>query len=177
MHRRGPQAAHGTQVRCSRVFHCAALTERCSKREYLLAQIRQKDRTIQFLLKQIQNAQGPAANAASPPSSSTFNPSISESGADDGRSEAILNWLNRAGRSPSAGLEGDTIELSITDVDQANTSLPPEVAPLGTLANLAIRDAPSRPSSVGDPEENSEGEIGVARSDYFLNRTSTILAP
>ncbi|KZW01468.1 hypothetical protein EXIGLDRAFT_63179 [Exidia glandulosa HHB12029] len=140
-----------------------------NKREYLLAQIRQKDRTIQFLLKQIQAGQGPAS-AASPPSSSTFNPTISESGADDGRSQAILNWLNRAGRSPSSGLESEpTIELNITDVDQPLRSLPPEPAPLGMLANLAIRDVPSRPSSVGDPEDNSDGEIGVARSDYFMN--------
>ncbi|EJD40885.1 hypothetical protein AURDEDRAFT_115753 [Auricularia subglabra TFB-10046 SS5] len=144
-----------------------------NKREYLLAQIRQKDKTISFLLQKIQGINGAPANAASPPTSSTFNPSINEPPSTDSNTEnsdAILRWLARAGRSPSAGLDSEPgIELSVTDMDQPLHSLPPEPAPLGMLANLAIQDNHSRGgSSVGDPEENSEGEIGVARSDYFL---------
>lgn len=50
-------------------------------------------------------------------------------------------------------------------------SLPPEPAPLGMMARLAIRDTHSRTSSsIGDPEHDSDGEIGIARTDYFTNR-------
>ena len=163
-------------------LHCVARSCRHadayvpSKREYLLAQIRQKDRTIAFLLKQVQSAQAPAANghtASSPPSTSSFNPSLSDPAQESDQSDAIHQWLSRH-RSP--GIDDPVIDLSITGPDgEANeplVSLPPEPAPLGMLANLAIRDTPSRPSSLGDPEENSDGEIGIARSDFFHNRAS-----
>ena len=62
VHRRGPQAAHCAQVRFSRALAGAALTPR-SKREYLLALIRQKDRTISSLLTQIQGGGDAPAGA------------------------------------------------------------------------------------------------------------------
>ncbi|KAI0722050.1 hypothetical protein C8Q72DRAFT_859459 [Fomitopsis betulina] len=166
-----------------------------SKREYLLAQIRQKDVIIEKLLRELHNPY-----AATPLSIASYRLATSPS---DQNNRNVIAWLDRleesvqaAGRSagveafkiesrprasPGDGDEsdedgGDDTERGTAhgdedddDVQAKLQSLPDATVPLGLLAHLSLDNPKSRKSKKrGNAEGSDNEEVGVANDAYFM---------
>ncbi|KAH9914369.1 uncharacterized protein BXZ73DRAFT_55048 [Epithele typhae] len=158
---------------------------RHSKREYLLAQIRQKNAIIESLLKQIHNPY-----LATPMSIASYRMATSPT---DQNNQNILAWLDRLQASVQAagtvapgafkmdtradhtdessddapeGGAGEATERGsvghpeddepLKDADDRPTALPNEAVPIGMLANLALDNKPKRRRKA--PAKPKEGE-------------------
>ncbi|KAF7311314.1 hypothetical protein MKEN_01033100 [Mycena kentingensis (nom. inval.)] len=164
-----------------------------SKREYLLAQIRQKDAIIESLLKQLHNPY-----IATPLSIASYRMATSPS---DTTNRNIIAWLDRlqasvrSGEAPTtastfAALAGDT-SATLNGVvgaqdgsdgaspsdeeeeDGADTSVP-----IGLIANLSLgsnRDKDRKADGTEAKEDDDDDNIGVANASYFRPGPSTDL--
>ena len=198
-----------------------------SKREYLLAQLRQKEAIIDSLLKQIHNPthQTPL-NLALPSQTSLTTTAHSTVSPEPAANKDVLAWIEKiqgasvrtAGGTGGANAfqldtraeledpfhddaedddgagagENETEQEAEADVEPSEEnknksklhSLPEEAAPLGLIANLALRNtSPRKPSmgvvneepspavaEAGSPEQAGENDndVGVANVTYFL---------
>ncbi|EIW74294.1 hypothetical protein CONPUDRAFT_67760 [Coniophora puteana RWD-64-598 SS2] len=157
-----------------------------SKREYLLAQIRQKDQVIDTLLKQLHNPY-----IATPLSISSFKLAASPS---DENKENVLEWFNRLhasvhGPTPPQGPdpkafsqpgpsetasesgEGEEAEAD-SDSDGTPSALPDDAVPIGLLARLSLDRQRKRVATGVDEDEN----VGVANMEYFKPGPATNLS-
>ncbi|EPS93162.1 hypothetical protein FOMPIDRAFT_63796 [Fomitopsis schrenkii] len=166
-----------------------------NKREYLLAQIRQKDVIIEKLLRELHNPY-----AATPLSIASYRLATSPS---DQNNRNVIAWLDRleesvqaAGRS--GGVEafkmesrqraspgdaeesdedgGDDTERGSADGDEDEQdaqaklqALPDATVPLGLLAHLSLDNPRARKGKRRGNVDGSENEeVGVANETYFL---------
>ncbi|KAJ7208439.1 hypothetical protein B0H12DRAFT_1034254 [Mycena haematopus] len=166
-----------------------------SKREYLLAQIRQKDQIIESLLKQLHNPY-----IATPLSIASYRMATSPS---DASNRNILAWLDRLQASVRAGAgdisaanfassasetlmesdddevnEGEGEEDDEDDGDDGDASVLPDASvPLGLIANLSLSNSRSRERRAARNGEAAAREdefddldddnVGVANAAYF----------
>ncbi|KAF7373023.1 Protein priB [Mycena sanguinolenta] len=129
--------------------------------EYFTEQIRQKDRVIESLLKQLQNryVSAPPSVVASP--SDTTNQTICDSRTNSqGRGRSL--WFKESSENDQGGDEGG--EDTGTDV---NT----DVLPIAGAALGLITDSSLNPSRHGaqnrEPEDLDESDVGVANMAYL----------
>jgi hypothetical protein len=174
-----------------------------NKREYLLAQIRQKDAIIESLLKQLHNPY-----TATPLSISSYRMATSPS---DQNNSNIIAWLDRLNSSVrTAGGHGGPKAFSLEprpkaeqadsdndsdhragdndDVDDGAdtrcegregedlTGLPDAAVPLGLIANLSLSNSKGRVKKGSlDVDEVDDDNIGVANETYFMPGPATDL--
>ncbi|KZT65531.1 hypothetical protein DAEQUDRAFT_768801 [Daedalea quercina L-15889] len=166
-----------------------------SKREYLLAQIRQKDIIIEKLLRELHNPY-----AATPLSIASYRMATSPS---DQSNRNVIAWLDRleesvqaAGRSGGTeafkfdsrqrGGAGEGGEESDDEGDEGTErgsadgeddedaeaklqALPDATVPLGLLAHLSLDNPRAKKGKKRAGAEGSENEdVGVANETYFL---------
>ncbi|KAI0795864.1 hypothetical protein C8Q75DRAFT_744153 [Abortiporus biennis] len=167
-----------------------------NKREYLLAQIRQKDAIIESLLKQLHNPY-----LATPLSIAAYRMATSPS---DQNNRNVLAWLDRLQSSvQSAGTPGGAkafglesrqqgvqeeseddseddpttgrtvVPRDVEDLqaeDEKLHSLPDAAVPLGLIANLALSNTNSKKAASrdGEAEVEDDDNVGVANETYFM---------
>ncbi|KAI0338738.1 hypothetical protein BDW22DRAFT_1432263 [Trametopsis cervina] len=163
-----------------------------SKREYLLAQIRQKDAIIESLLKQLHNPY-----LATPLSIASYRMATSPS---DQNKQNVITWLDRlqdsvrtagksagarafnldsrgstdgedesAGESEASEVGEQTERGSVGTVkveDEERQQLIPDAAvPLGLIASLSLNN--TKKTSAKDDDETDDDNVGVANETYF----------
>ncbi|KAI0084549.1 hypothetical protein BDY19DRAFT_970897 [Irpex rosettiformis] len=165
-----------------------------NKREYLLAQIRQKDAIIESLLKQLHNPY-----LATPLSIASYRMATSPS---DQNKQNILIWLDRLQDSVrTAGGSGGTNAFNLDSRNRAAADgeeesdseaeevgeptergsvgtvkieeeekkmqlLPDTAVPLGLIADLSLNNT-KKTSAKGD-DDNDDDNVGVANETYFV---------
>ncbi|KAF8264089.1 fungal-specific transcription factor domain-containing protein [Lactarius quietus] len=155
-----------------------------SKREYLLAQMKQKDMIIESLLKQLHNPY-----LASPLSIEAYRMAMPSS---DHQRQTVIAWLDRlqsSVRSPPVRsgpaknpFQFDTRAGDSEESDDERTQqqhAPLRLAPIGLLANLAISTSKDDPVSEkkGKGGENADDDdVGVASKQFFMPGPSSNLA-
>jgi hypothetical protein len=163
-----------------------------NKREYLLAQIRQKDAIIESLLKQLHNPY-----LATPLSIASYRMATSPS---DQNNRDIIAWLDRLQASVrSAGVTGGDRAFKLEsrtknaddsdpesgedDIDiiepedalpdpETMQSLPDAAVPLGLIADLSLSHNKAKASShngdVASTDTLDDDNVGVANETYFM---------
>ncbi|TFY76912.1 hypothetical protein EWM64_g7100 [Hericium alpestre] len=169
-----------------------------NKREYLLAQIRQKDVIIESLLKQLHNPY-----LATPLSIAAYRMATPSS---DNHRQNVIAWLDRmqssVRRTPGAGAgftlprempaddesDGGSETAPEHESDEPPTSahtlvdpeaetypgLPDTAVPLGLLANLSISNSKQKGKSAladlarAEDPNDDDDNVGVANDTYFL---------
>ncbi|KAJ7666954.1 hypothetical protein DFH06DRAFT_1384519 [Mycena polygramma] len=124
-----------------------------SKREYLLAQIRQKDAIIESLLKQLHNPY-----IATPLSIASYRMATSPS---DATNRNILTWLDRLQASVRAGTPGDTTAANFASSTSASLSSarnPNFKSPNFNSTNPNLASNPAFEESDDDEAGEGEGE-------------------
>jgi hypothetical protein len=172
-----------------------------NKREYLLAQIRQKDAIIESLLKQLHNPY-----LATPLSIASYRMATSPS---DQNNRNIIAWLDRlqasvrsagdAGGERAFKLEsrsknpddsdqesdhgrdedgGDGDDDTVLDPETLQ-ALPDSTVPLGLIANLSLSNSKAKASShngdVASTDTLDDDNVGVANETYFMPGPATDL--
>ncbi|KAG2018650.1 priB protein, variant 3 [Coprinopsis cinerea AmutBmut pab1-1] len=156
-----------------------------NKREYLLAQIRQKDAIIESLLKQLHNPY-----TATPLSIASYRMATSPS---DQNNRSILDWLDRLQSSvrdtgskggPHTFLgaretiqeesdheeetqgdqdqEGDSDSDTLSSDDKIRSSLPDAHVPLGLIANLSLSNSKTSKKK----KDISKDAVAIAEEDF-----------
>ncbi|KAH6903859.1 hypothetical protein BKA70DRAFT_1373739 [Coprinopsis sp. MPI-PUGE-AT-0042] len=173
-----------------------------SKREYLLAQIRQKDSVIESLLKQLHNPY-----VATPLSIASYRLATSPS---DKNNQDVLEWLeqlvasvrdtgSKAGsqaflvpREKKDNQESDEEAVVVNNDDsnndsdglnpEAQLSLPDAHVPLGLIANLSLSNTPkpkhsddAKHASALAEDDFNDDNVGVANETYFMPGPATNL--
>lgn len=168
---------------------------RLSKREYLLAQIRQKDAIIESLLKQLHNPY-----LATPLSIASYRMATSPS---DASNRNVLAWLDRLQSSVQNAAGGTS---SFNDVrggdeesdddegggrmthaqryglvphdeeeeeqEETQTALPDSHVPLGLIANLSLTSHQGTKKGKGKKGDDADDDnVGVANETYFMPGT------
>jgi hypothetical protein len=170
-----------------------------NKREYLLAQIRQKDTIIESLLKQLHNPY-----IATPLSIASYKLATSPS---DQNNSNIIAWLDRLQSSVrTAGAQGAAQTFKFdprphedeetdsesdraqgehdgggdgegTEATEIGDRLPDAAVPLGLIANLSLSNSKGKKGR-GTGLEGDEGDddnVGVANETYFMPGPATDL--
>ncbi|KAF8198312.1 hypothetical protein K438DRAFT_1584084 [Mycena galopus ATCC 62051] len=146
-----------------------------SKREYLLAQIRQKDQIIESLLKQLHNPY-----IATPLSIASYRMATSPS---DATNRNILAWLDRLQASVRAGA-GDITAANFASsasasLDVAKKTLPKSASFNSTTpniaSNLAFEDSPDDDEGGNEGEEEDDEDDGGDRDASVLPDASVPL--
>lgn len=170
-----------------------------NKREYLLAQIRQKDAIIESLLKQLHNPY-----LATPLSIASYRMATSPS---DASNRNVLAWLDRLKSSVQTASGGTS---SFNDVrggeeesdedegggrvthaqryglvphdeeeeeqEETQTALPDSHVPLGLIANLSLTSHQGTKKGKGKKGDDADDDnVGVANETYFMPGPATNL--
>ncbi|KAF9048353.1 hypothetical protein BDZ89DRAFT_1057928 [Hymenopellis radicata] len=167
-----------------------------NKREYLLAQIRQKDAIIESLLKQLHNPY-----LATPLSIASYRMATS---AGDTNNRSVIQWLDKLQASVQSSQQQQQtafsqVRNSHDDSDEEETSrenpsdesgedgepqtaLPDSHVPLGLIANLSLtthqsdKKGKKTNKKIGDDEaEADDDNVGVANETYFMPGPATNL--
>ncbi|KAH9895576.1 hypothetical protein C8Q73DRAFT_822877 [Cubamyces lactineus] len=170
------------------------LVSHCSKREYLLAQIRQKNAIIESLLKQIHNPYlaTPMSIAsyrmATPPTDQNnqnvivfldrLQASVQTADTNTGANAFKMDTRadDRRDDSDDSGDERGANELTerestapLKDAEDKPHALPDQTVPIGLLAKMAL-DNKRKPRKSGaklKENESSDDDIGVANETFF----------
>ncbi|KAK7682019.1 hypothetical protein QCA50_014983 [Cerrena zonata] len=167
-----------------------------NKREYLLAQIRQKDAVIESLLRQLHNPY-----VATPMSIASYRMATSPS---DQNNQNVLAWLERmeasvqtAGTSaglkafqldsrsrtedPAEDVSDDDTDDGVDDPTERGTqadqdagddeklySLPDSTVPIGLIARVSLSDKRKLKGREQSQETEDDDDLGVANETYFV---------